>query len=107
MGAEQFAALRLLLRDTGISPEVYSVSSRLLLSVFLHLSRLPPSLISRDLTLHNELSTKLQNACTELASVKSAALGRTLPLLMNLSDKSVNIPPGDQFGEGLMACFTG
>lgn len=79
----------MLSRDTGVSPEVYSVSSRLLLSLLLHLSRFPPSLISRDLTFHGEFSTKLQNACIELASVKSAALGRTLPLLINLSDQSV------------------
>ncbi|KAF9646174.1 hypothetical protein BDM02DRAFT_3100296, partial [Thelephora ganbajun] len=85
-------ALRLLSRDTGISPEVYSVSSRLLLSLFLHLSRLPPSLISKDLTFHNKLSSKLQNVCIELASTKSAALGRALPLLMNLFEQSVNVP---------------
>ena len=48
---------------------------------------------------------KLQNACIELASTKSAALGRTLPLLMNLSDQSVTVPSGDPFVEGLMARF--
>jgi hypothetical protein len=89
--AERFIALRLLSRDPGISPEVYSVSSRLLLSLFLHLSRLPPSLVSKDLTFHNELSSKLQNACVELASTKSVTLGRTLPLLLNLLDQRVKV----------------
>ena len=89
--AERFIALRLLSRDPGISPEVYSVSSRLLLSLFLHLSRLPPSLISKDLTFHSELSSKLQNACVELASTKSVTLGRTLPLLLNLLDQRVKV----------------
>ena len=86
---EHFLALRLLPYDTGVSPEVYSVLSRLLLSLLLHLSRLPPSMVSKDVTFHNDLSSKLQSVCIELASTKSAALGRTLPLLMNLLDKKV------------------
>ena len=89
-GPECSTVLRSLLRDTGVSSEVYSLSSRLLLSLFLHLSRLPPPLVSRDLTFHNELSSKLRHVCVELASTKSVALGRALPLLMNLSDQSVS-----------------
>lgn len=87
---EYHIALQSLLRDAGISPEVYSLSSRLLLSLFLHLSRIPPPLVSKDLTFHNELSSKLQQVCIELASTKSVALGRALPLLMNLYDQSVS-----------------
>ena len=105
--ADQLIALRLLSRDVGVSPEVYSVSSRLLLSLFLHLSRLPPSLVSKDLTFHSELSSKLQNACIELASARSAALGRTLPLLMNLCDQSVRIRQGHPFVEDLTVYFLG
>lgn len=88
-GVEPSLALRLLLMDTGISTEVYSVSSRLLLSLCLHLSRLPPSLVSKDLTFHNELSSKLQTSCLELVSTKYVASGRTLPLLINLLDQKV------------------
>lgn len=89
----------MLSRDTGVAPEVYSVSSRLLLSSFLHLSRLPPSLVSKDLKFHSDISSKLQNACVELASVKSAALGRSLPLLINLCDQRVNALLGPLFVE--------
>ena len=42
-GPEHPIALRLLLRGAEVSSEVYSLSSRLLLSLFLHLSGLPPS----------------------------------------------------------------
>ena len=89
IGAELSLALRLLLLDAGISSEVYSVASRLLLSLFLHLSRLPPSVVSKDLTFHDELSSRLQIACIEFASTKPVVSGRTLPLLMNLMDQKV------------------
>lgn len=39
--------------------------------------------------------------------MKSAALGRTLPLLMNLSDQSVSVPLGGPTVEVLMARFLG
>ena len=95
----------MLSRDPGVFPEVYSVSSRLLLSSFLRISRLPPSLVSKDLTFQSELSFKLQNACIELASAKSVALGRTLPLLTNLVDQSVNTHRGCAL-EGYLTVFS-
>lgn len=50
---------------------------------------------------------KLQTTCIELASAKSAALGRTLPLLVDLSNHCVKAPPGHPFAEGLTVCFLG
>ena len=101
---EYHIALRSLFRDAGVSSEVCSLSSRLLLSLFLHKASSPPRI--QVSTFHGELSSKLQQVCIEVASPKAVVLGRALSSLTNLCDQSVSAHRGRVF-EGCLIRFLG
>lgn len=73
--------MRLLLRDPHLSPAVQSISVRVLISVTLSLSYLPPAILSPDPALYHGVLTKLQCVSTELVVGTSSTLSKSLPLI--------------------------
>ncbi|KAI0743285.1 rRNA processing/ribosome biogenesis-domain-containing protein [Irpex lacteus] len=79
-----------LLQSTSLSPAIQSLAGRILLALFTSLPHIPPSLLSQDLSMHDQLHDKLQHGCITFASGTSSNMSRSLGLLLNASDSSAS-----------------
>ncbi|KAI0089115.1 rRNA processing/ribosome biogenesis-domain-containing protein [Irpex rosettiformis] len=80
-----------LLQNSSLSPSIQSLAGRILLALYTSLPHLTPSLLSHDLSLHDRLTTKLQQGCITFASGTSSNMSKSLGLLLNAST-AVNSP---------------
>ncbi|KAH9939977.1 rRNA processing/ribosome biogenesis-domain-containing protein [Amylocystis lapponica] len=83
-------ALTLVMQNTPLAPAVYSVASRILLSIQIALPQMSPSLLSPDGALHQALSDKIRVACLELASGTSSEMSKSMGLVMNTIELGFN-----------------
>lgn len=84
------AALLILMRNPGLSSKTRSVSSRVLLSLLLHLPQITPLSLSSDPTFHGQLLSKIERLCSESASGTTSSMGRSLGLVLSTMTDSVN-----------------
>ena len=73
------------LQSTSVSPSIQSLAGRIMLALFTSLPQIPPNLLSYDLSLHSQLSTKLQKGCITFASGASGNMSKSLGLLLSAS----------------------
>lgn len=58
--------------------------SRILLSIYLSLPLVQPSLISPDISLHGKLYLKIRNICIEVATGTSSTMSKSLGLVVGV-----------------------
>ncbi|EKM80027.1 hypothetical protein AGABI1DRAFT_20465, partial [Agaricus bisporus var. burnettii JB137-S8] len=75
--------IRLLLRDPYLDASVESISVRVLVSILLVIDRIPPTNLSSNRTLYQDLVLKLRRISTEFISGNSNTLSKSLPLISN------------------------
>ncbi|KAI9000871.1 rRNA processing/ribosome biogenesis-domain-containing protein [Trametes punicea] len=75
-----------LLLRTQVNPPVYSLASRLLFSIYASLPQIPPAILSRDLSMHSKLHARIERACVHLAIGTTGTMGKTLGLVLSVSD---------------------
>ncbi|OBZ65680.1 hypothetical protein A0H81_14314 [Grifola frondosa] len=76
-------AVEIILMKTYLAPPVYSIASRILLSIYISWPNLPPAVLSPDLVMHGKMHLKLQEICSQLASGTTSTLSKSLGLVIN------------------------
>ncbi|KAI0638331.1 rRNA processing/ribosome biogenesis-domain-containing protein [Trametes polyzona] len=75
---------------TQLSPPIRSLASRLLLSIYASLPHLPPAILSPDLSLHAQLYSRVQLACTHLSLGTTSTMGKALGFVLSVSDGTLS-----------------
>jgi hypothetical protein len=74
--------IQLLLPNPSLSPNLFSFSSRVLMSILRALPQMSPASLSPDLSLHGRLSKKVQAICTAIGLGTSSVMNRNINLVV-------------------------
>ncbi|KAF5358971.1 hypothetical protein D9758_004780 [Tetrapyrgos nigripes] len=77
--------IQLLLANPDVTPAVHSVASRVILSALLYLPQTAPGLVSPDLQVYEQLTSKIQNIAVELGAGTTTAMSKSLALVVRAS----------------------
>ncbi|KAH8094810.1 rRNA processing/ribosome biogenesis-domain-containing protein [Cristinia sonorae] len=80
--------LKLLLSTGPLSPAVHSLVARVMLSLYLTIPHIPPTLLSFDLSLHSKLNDVVMRICVALGSGTTSTTSKSLGLVVGTSVQS-------------------
>ncbi|KAJ7228479.1 rRNA processing/ribosome biogenesis-domain-containing protein, partial [Mycena pura] len=86
-----FAVLRLVLRNSNLSPALQSISCRVILSVLLSLPQMPPALLSSEPKLHPLLLERVQEMSIEFGTGSTEGMSMSLGLVVGACFTEVQV----------------
>ncbi|KAF7798339.1 hypothetical protein EIP86_009560 [Pleurotus ostreatoroseus] len=77
--------VRLLMSQGSMTPSVHSLTSRVLLAVYMAIPNIPPGIFSSDPALHGTVYQLVQHICVEAAAGTTSTLSKSLGLVISAS----------------------
>ncbi|KAL4265026.1 Pre-rRNA-processing protein RIX1 [Pleurotus pulmonarius] len=94
--------LKVLHANPELGDVMQSLSSRVLLSMFLALPQISPSALSPDISLHRRLYQKLETICVDLSVGTSSSMSRSVPMVAKATLSSYGTDANQEAMERLL-----